>query len=44
MHLSDQGLAVILLFGLIAGWLAGKVDKATGLVSSGTWRLASSPH
>jgi uncharacterized membrane protein YeaQ/YmgE (transglycosylase-associated protein family) len=30
MHLSDQGLFVILVVGLIAGWLAGKVVRGNG--------------
>ena len=30
MHLSDQTLIVILVVGLIAGWLAGKVVKGNG--------------
>jgi uncharacterized membrane protein YeaQ/YmgE (transglycosylase-associated protein family) len=30
MHQSDQGLIVILVVGLIAGWLAGKVVKGNG--------------
>jgi uncharacterized membrane protein YeaQ/YmgE (transglycosylase-associated protein family) len=30
MHLSDQGLLVILVVGFIAGWLAGKIVKGHG--------------
>ena len=30
MHLSDQGLIVILVVGLIAGWLAGNIVKGSG--------------
>ena len=30
MHLSDQGLIVILVVGIVAGWLAGKVVKGSG--------------
>ena len=30
MHLSDQGLIVILVVGLIVGWLAGKVVRGNG--------------
>jgi uncharacterized membrane protein YeaQ/YmgE (transglycosylase-associated protein family) len=30
MHLSDQGLLVILVVGLLAGWLAGKVVRGNG--------------
>jgi len=30
MHLSGEGLIVILVVGLIAGWLAGKVVKGNG--------------
>jgi len=30
MRLSDQGLIVILVVGVIAGWLAGKVVKGNG--------------
>jgi uncharacterized membrane protein YeaQ/YmgE (transglycosylase-associated protein family) len=34
MHLSDEGLIVILVVGFIAGWLAGKVVRGNefGLV------------
>src|SRR5208283_2034400 len=51
MHLSDQGLLVILVVGVIAGWLAGKVlrgngfglvgDAAIGIVGAliGDWLL-----
>ena len=41
MHLSDQGLIVILVVGLIAGWLAGKVVRGNGFRSCrgrGDWR------
>jgi uncharacterized membrane protein YeaQ/YmgE (transglycosylase-associated protein family) len=31
VHLSDQGLLVILVVGVIAGWLAGKIVKGHGL-------------
>jgi uncharacterized membrane protein YeaQ/YmgE (transglycosylase-associated protein family) len=30
MHLSDQGLIVILVVGIIAGWLAGKIVRGSG--------------
>ena len=30
MHLSNQGLLVILVVGVIAGWLAGKIVKGQG--------------
>ena len=30
MHLSDQGLIVILVVGIVAGWLAGKVVRGSG--------------
>ena len=30
MHLSDEGLIVILVVGFIAGWLAGKVVRGNG--------------
>ena len=30
MHLSNEGLLVILFVGLVAGWLAGKVVRGTG--------------
>ena len=30
MHLSDQALIVILIVGVIAGWLAGKVVRGSG--------------
>ena len=43
MHISDQGILVILLVGLVAGWLAGRIvdgggfgligDIAVGIVS-----------
>lgn len=51
MHMSGQGLLAILLAGLIAGWLAGKLvdgggfgivgDIAVGIVGAllGTWLL-----
>ena len=53
MYISGEGLLVILLAGLIAGWLAGKIvagggfgligDIAVGIVGAliGTWLL---PH
>jgi uncharacterized membrane protein YeaQ/YmgE (transglycosylase-associated protein family) len=30
MHISNEGLFVILFVGLIAGWLAGKIVRGTG--------------
>lgn len=30
MHLSNESLVVILLIGLIAGWLAGQIVQGTG--------------
>src|SRR6266446_432266 len=30
MHMSNEGLLVILLVGLVAGWLAGKIVQGTG--------------
>jgi uncharacterized membrane protein YeaQ/YmgE (transglycosylase-associated protein family) len=30
MYLSGEGLLVILLVGLVAGWLAGKIVQGTG--------------
>jgi uncharacterized membrane protein YeaQ/YmgE (transglycosylase-associated protein family) len=30
MHLSDQGLLVILVVGIVAGWLAGKIVRGNG--------------
>jgi uncharacterized membrane protein YeaQ/YmgE (transglycosylase-associated protein family) len=30
VHLSNQGLAVILLVGLVAGWLAGQMMRGSG--------------
>jgi len=30
MHLSGEHLIVILLVGLVAGWLAGKIVRGTG--------------
>lgn len=30
MHLSNEGILVILFVGLIAGWLAGKIVRGTG--------------
>ena len=30
MHVSDQGLLVILFVGLVAGWLAGKIVRGAG--------------
>lgn len=31
MYMSGQGILIILLVGLIAGWLAGKIVQGTGL-------------
>ena len=31
MHLSNESLLVILLVGLVAGWLAGQIVRGTGL-------------
>ncbi|HKS86425.1 MAG TPA: GlsB/YeaQ/YmgE family stress response membrane protein [Pseudolabrys sp.] len=51
MHISDQGILVILLVGLVAGWLAGKIvegggfgligDIAIGIVGAliGSWLM-----
>jgi uncharacterized membrane protein YeaQ/YmgE (transglycosylase-associated protein family) len=30
MYLSGQGILVILVVGLVAGWLAGKIVRGTG--------------
>ncbi len=30
MHLSNQSILVILLVGVIAGWLAGKITRGSG--------------
>jgi uncharacterized membrane protein YeaQ/YmgE (transglycosylase-associated protein family) len=30
VHFSDQGILVILLVGLVAGWLAGKIVRGAG--------------
>jgi uncharacterized membrane protein YeaQ/YmgE (transglycosylase-associated protein family) len=30
MHMSNESLVVILLVGLVAGWLAGKIVQGTG--------------
>jgi len=30
MYISSQGIVVILLVGLIAGWLAGKIVRGSG--------------
>ena len=30
MHISNEGIIVILFVGLVAGWLAGKVVRGTG--------------
>ena len=30
MHQSDQGLIIILVVGVIAGWLAGKIVRGSG--------------
>jgi uncharacterized membrane protein YeaQ/YmgE (transglycosylase-associated protein family) len=52
MHISGEGLLVILLVGLVAGWLAGKIvagggfgligDIAIGVVGAliGSWLMA----
>jgi uncharacterized membrane protein YeaQ/YmgE (transglycosylase-associated protein family) len=31
MYLSGQNIVIILLVGLVAGWLAGKIVRGTGL-------------
>jgi uncharacterized membrane protein YeaQ/YmgE (transglycosylase-associated protein family) len=30
MHISSEGILVILFVGLVAGWLAGKIVRGTG--------------
>ena len=30
MHLSNEGLLIVLVVGLVAGWLAGKIFRGTG--------------
>jgi uncharacterized membrane protein YeaQ/YmgE (transglycosylase-associated protein family) len=30
MHVSNQGLLVVLFVGLVAGWLAGKIVRGVG--------------
>ncbi len=30
MQISNEGILVILFFGLVAGWLAGKIVRGTG--------------
>ena len=30
MHISGESLAVILLVGMVAGWLAGQIVRGTG--------------
>jgi uncharacterized membrane protein YeaQ/YmgE (transglycosylase-associated protein family) len=30
MHLSNEGLLIVLLVGVIAGWLAGKIMRGAG--------------
>jgi uncharacterized membrane protein YeaQ/YmgE (transglycosylase-associated protein family) len=30
MHLSNEGLVIILIVGLVAGWLAGQVTQGSG--------------
>jgi uncharacterized membrane protein YeaQ/YmgE (transglycosylase-associated protein family) len=30
MHISNEGILVILFVGLVAGWLAGKIVRGTG--------------
>jgi len=30
MHLSNEGLLIILFVGLVAGWLAGQIVRGTG--------------
>jgi uncharacterized membrane protein YeaQ/YmgE (transglycosylase-associated protein family) len=30
MHLSNEGLLIIILVGIVAGWLAGQVMQGTG--------------
>ena len=42
MHISGESLAVILLVGLIAGWLAGQLVQGTGFGLVATSSSASS--
>ena len=42
MHISGESLAVILLVGLIAGWLAGQLVQGTGFGLVGASSSASS--
>ncbi|MBN8987842.1 MAG: GlsB/YeaQ/YmgE family stress response membrane protein [Rhizobiales bacterium] len=30
MHISNEGILVVLFVGLVAGWLAGKIVRGTG--------------
>jgi uncharacterized membrane protein YeaQ/YmgE (transglycosylase-associated protein family) len=44
MHMSNESLLVILLVGLVAGWLAGKVVRGAGFgiigdILIGNWAL-----
>ena len=36
MHMSGESLVIILLVGLIAGWLAGQIVQGAGSKSSAT--------
>jgi uncharacterized membrane protein YeaQ/YmgE (transglycosylase-associated protein family) len=39
MHMSNESLLVILLVGIVAGWLAGKIVRGTGFGIIGDLRV-----
>ena len=39
MYLSSESLLVILLVGLVAGWLAGQIIQGTGFGLIGDWLM-----
>ena len=43
MHLSNQSLLVILLVGIVAGWLAGRIARGAGFGILGDLPSPGSP-
>ncbi len=39
MHLNTESLLVILLVGVVAGWLAGQIVRGAGSALSRIWQL-----
>ena len=44
MHMSSESLLVILLVGLVAGWLAGQIVQGTGFGILGDLLILSNEH